>query len=50
MDGLFLAAIFVVGILCAVAITVVGCLKPDGSDTHQAVDTSDSHTLDALTH
>jgi hypothetical protein len=50
MDGLFLAAVFVVGVLCAVAITVVGCLKPESSDTHQALDASESHALEALTH
>jgi len=47
MDGLFLATVFAIGILCAVAITVVACLKPETSDTHRALDASESH---ALTH
>jgi hypothetical protein len=47
---LFLAAVFVAGILCAVAITAVACMNPEGSDAHQALDACESHSLEALTH
>jgi hypothetical protein len=50
MDGLFLVAVFVIGILCAVAITAVACLKPESSDTLQALEANESHSLEALTH
>ena len=48
MGTLFLAVVFVIGMLCAVAILAVACMNPEGSDAHQAA--RESHPLEALTH
>ena len=50
MDSLFLIVAFAIGIVCAVAITAVACIRPKTSGAYQAADVHESHALEAPTH
>ncbi len=47
MDTLFLGAVFVIAVACGVFIMAVACIKPEGSDAHETMDTHESHPLEA---
>jgi hypothetical protein len=44
---LFFGAVFAIAVACGVFIMAVACINPEGADTRETVDVSESHPLEA---
>jgi hypothetical protein len=47
VDPFFFGAVFAIAFACGGFIMAVACIKPEGTDTPEAVDVDGSHPLEA---